>query len=87
MIIPEACEVPEFYGVAYYDPMRRVVHAYPVPFHWVVRYGRQFWYWVRFAGVNDRWSREINKAYRQGREDQKQALLDALDSLRHSHKD
>lgn len=42
-------EVPHGWGMAWYEPRRRVGVYYPVPLHWVLRGLREFGYRLRIA--------------------------------------
>jgi hypothetical protein len=62
--VGEAC--PITHGVAYYrfDTDQRV--AYMVPLHWVVRYTRLVWTWIRFAGRRGAIDAAYLRGYRDG---------------------
>ena len=42
--IPEAVQMPVFYGVAYSNPVIRSYVCYPFPLHYIVRYSRDIYY-------------------------------------------
>jgi hypothetical protein len=43
-IVKEGEELPRFYGIAYFDYMRRQGVAYPVPLNLVVNTARNWWF-------------------------------------------
>lgn len=42
--VQEGCELPKFYGIAYWEYWRNYAVAYPVPINLVVRFGRWAWH-------------------------------------------
>lgn len=50
MDIGEAEMIPRWYGIAYRDFDRDTKVAYPIIIHWIVRYGRDLLYWIRWVG-------------------------------------
>ena len=66
MKLAEAEQCPQWYGVAYYefDTGRRI--AAPIPLHWIMRYARVAWYWVRFAGRQGAIDEAYWRGYRDG---------------------
>lgn len=45
--VSESCESPKFYGLAYWDFMRRYAVCYPIPLNWVVWIGRELWFRIK----------------------------------------
>src|SRR3990172_11960993 len=41
---------PWYYGFAFYDYPMRFSIWYPIPFNWIIRYGREIYFWLRNAG-------------------------------------
>lgn len=54
--------IPRFYGVAYHDYPRRVAICYPIPLNWLIRWGRDLYFFLSNAARDD----QISQAYKAG---------------------
>lgn len=64
-------ELPRFYGVAWYDNVKRVAVCYPVPFNWLMWLGREVWLMLIRTPETKRAAHErelMNKARKIGEE-------------------
>lgn len=50
MVLREGDELPEAYGAGYVRLESLQLVAYRIPLHWVARFGRWLYRWVRFGG-------------------------------------
>ncbi len=65
VFVPEAAEIPKWYGIAYRDFSRMGAVCYPIPLNWPVRWARSIWILLRIPGPN--WVEEWDgAAYAEG---------------------
>lgn len=61
--------IPWWYGASYRCYLRKVTVCYPVPFHLIVRWTRDFWIWIRVVGYPGYASKLEAKHYMEGYHD------------------
>lgn len=72
VLVYEEQRFPQGYGLAWRDELRRCSVCYPIPINLMVRLAREIRYWTMKPKTAE-WEYELERAYRQGRQDGKSA--------------
>ena len=63
----EGQSIPRFYGMAWVDVATRTYTAFPIPFHWLARWGRSLWWRFKVPISKSWWEQKMDGAFAEGR--------------------